>query len=628
MKAKLFVIGLFLFALTACTQRAKVPEPVEGPSLELSAIDSLMWRQPDSALVCLLPYFDTCSDGMSNISTPYDKHYTNLMLAELLYKNYLPQENRKKLQQAVAYYDSLLKVMDTQDVSIRRLSRSEASPMSAQTIAFLDARSHYINGVGYYENDSVVRACTEYLLSIETVESHFPEVETYNPASPHPSHLFRFMALTYNRLGELFSEQFMLEPSIVCYKNVFRFCEIEPTSPYGIGNALYRIGIQYDNLGEKDSANYYYTKAIEALPDTSNLFYRDMTSSQALLGYQLNHQAEPALKRLKQMIALAEDGDEQLTRYSTIGYIFFEEKQYDSAKLYLKPVFEYKSNDPIRIQVAEYLSVISDSTETSGKPNVYILFLAKHKPLVADEEAKVSQLNTQFQDYLNWKQKREIVKEKAHERKITARKTVTLLAPFLLAIVLLAFMTLRKHYTKSLSEKEAETQKRLQEKDLLLTTHEAKAKTMEQQLKRLKAAKETHKQQRTKAEQNRNAFLCEPTCRNIIASVSDLHLSARSQYGDFHQIALDEATGIALGNAVAKHFPDLVAQLATLSPKLTWKEMQTCYLYLLHLEDAQIAALLQCHNSTIHRRKAKLQKAFGTTKPFPDFIQNLAYRQD
>ena len=60
MKAKLFIIGLFLFVLVACTP-IKVPEPavaehgrsVEGPTPELSAIDSLLWHQPDSALTYL-----------------------------------------------------------------------------------------------------------------------------------------------------------------------------------------------------------------------------------------------------------------------------------------------------------------------------------------------------------------------------------------------------------------------------------------------------------------------------------------------------------------------------------------------------------------------------------------------
>ncbi len=63
-------------------------------SPELSAIDSLMWQRPDSALMCLLPYFDTCCrDGVHTVSTTHDCHYANLLLAELLYKN----DNRRAM---------------------------------------------------------------------------------------------------------------------------------------------------------------------------------------------------------------------------------------------------------------------------------------------------------------------------------------------------------------------------------------------------------------------------------------------------------------------------------------------------------------------------------------------------
>ena len=88
MKSRLFVIGLFLLALVACTQKTKVPEPavaehgrsVEGPTAELLAIDSLLWHQPDSALACLLPYFDTCIDAKFCVSTAtaYNRHYAQI----------------------------------------------------------------------------------------------------------------------------------------------------------------------------------------------------------------------------------------------------------------------------------------------------------------------------------------------------------------------------------------------------------------------------------------------------------------------------------------------------------------------------------------------------------------------
>ena len=82
------LIGIILLAaLAACTPSPKVPEPVEGPTPELSAIDSLMWQHPDSALQCLL----ACRDVSGNVSTTrFDDHYANLLLAELLYKTFIP----------------------------------------------------------------------------------------------------------------------------------------------------------------------------------------------------------------------------------------------------------------------------------------------------------------------------------------------------------------------------------------------------------------------------------------------------------------------------------------------------------------------------------------------------------
>ena len=102
MKAKAFAIGLFLLALVACRPSTKVPEPAEMPSPELLTVDSLMWQQPDTALACLVSCFDACT------TTEYNRHYANLLLSELLYKNDYAQTNRPALRQAVAYFDSLV----------------------------------------------------------------------------------------------------------------------------------------------------------------------------------------------------------------------------------------------------------------------------------------------------------------------------------------------------------------------------------------------------------------------------------------------------------------------------------------------------------------------------------------
>ena len=66
-------------------------------SSALVAVDSLLWRQPDSALALLLPWFDSCGDVSGNVSTTFDLHYAHLLLSELLYKNYYEQTNRAEL---------------------------------------------------------------------------------------------------------------------------------------------------------------------------------------------------------------------------------------------------------------------------------------------------------------------------------------------------------------------------------------------------------------------------------------------------------------------------------------------------------------------------------------------------
>ena len=104
-------------ALAACTpchndpvETRLIASPTTIASSELISIDSLMWQQPDSALTCLLPSFDTCCrDGVHTVSTAYNCHYAHLLLAELLYKNDNPQINRPELLQAVAYFDSLVR---------------------------------------------------------------------------------------------------------------------------------------------------------------------------------------------------------------------------------------------------------------------------------------------------------------------------------------------------------------------------------------------------------------------------------------------------------------------------------------------------------------------------------------
>ena len=196
-------------------------------SRTLENIDSLMWRQPDSAFAMLQEF---ASSAAADSLDEFNGHYCQVLISELLYKNYYRQSNRKDLLKAVGYFDSI-------DDGV------------------LVARAHYINGLGYAEKDSAVEACGEYLFALRTMESHYHENELLGTKAC-------FMVCTYNRLGELFSSQFMQEPAIVCGKKSLVYNNIEPDSPFNRFNLLLFIGKQYAKLSLYDSAAYYYDEAL------------------------------------------------------------------------------------------------------------------------------------------------------------------------------------------------------------------------------------------------------------------------------------------------------------------------------------------------------------------------------
>ncbi|MBO2524064.1 MAG: hypothetical protein CW336_09510, partial [Bacteroidetes bacterium] len=151
------------------------PEPVVvGPEPlpfefdgNLLAIDSLLQHDADSALMilmsldkaCLLP--TGCDDLVSRTANAC---VGALLLSEALYKTDNPQDGlvethgRASLQTAMRYFDSLAVQYPNND-----------------DITMFSARAHYMNGVGFYENDSVIEACKEYLHTLEIMEDHFEE---------------------------------------------------------------------------------------------------------------------------------------------------------------------------------------------------------------------------------------------------------------------------------------------------------------------------------------------------------------------------------------------------------------------------------------------------------------------
>ena len=466
-------IGIVLMALVAgCTPPGPLSEgeglprpagtpnpPAYGHPLKrgkaaheaLEGIDSLMWWRADSALKVMMEFAGSeAADGLD----AFDGHYCQVMVGELLFKNYYRQINRTEVLRAVGYFDSLVDIhgADTRGVSV----------------PFIDARAHYINGAGYYERDSLIEACGEYLKALEIVETHFPGIETQDVASLQVEHLPRFMDLTYCRLAELFSDQFMQEPAIVCCKKALAYKRIEPVPQLFYCRSLEFLGRQYSKLNLYDSAAYCFDEALRLLPDTNNLVYRDVVSQYALLKYETEEDGESFIQDLKCMMAQAADESERLTRYLTIGAIYMDKGLNDSALKYLTPVFMYKDDDISVKKAARCLREIYQSKGDSLKVIQYAMYLTDNEVHEGESNAQVSQLNELFQRHLQWEQEKAEAERRQAEQ-LAARRRLVRGVVTAVVVLLVVGLGLWWWMARRKKEHEAETQTLNEEKQQLQT---------------------------------------------------------------------------------------------------------------------------------------------------------------
>ena len=615
--------------LLACTPSAQVDEPVEGPSLELSAIDSLMWRQPDSALAQLQAF---CNSPEADSLDEFNGHYCQLLISELLYKNYAAQSNREELLQAVAYFDSLVREAPHPPLKggAQRAGDSKKISNLTPNLVFLAARAHYINGVGYYERDSVVEACAEYLKALEMME------EKLDKKSPKGKDAV-FMFYTYNRLLSLFSTQFMMDPAIYCCEQALACCQNEPSLSKEIPNTYYHMGKQYDKKGEKDIARYYYGMTIEGLSDINNPVYRDAMSTKALCDYQVGLGVDFPLTTIRQMLSHANSKKEKLTRYFTIGVIFTIEQSIDSALFYLEPIFENKDNISLQTQAAEYLLINYDNTENKEKAEECMRFLSDHKKSEGETKAFVSKLEAMFKNYINQKQKKEA--EEAREKAV--RKAMNIIIPVAIGVVLVIIVLAKLGNKTLLKKKQEEADRKLgeterqhrEELEAERQTHRMQQAALSGRLKRsneeLRELRDQKRQQTgngvPKQETQVVSFDEEPICRLIMERVNEGQFKSKIDHIIYKDSALNKQQLLDLRLAVDRHFGQFTLRLRKAYPKLTSIDIDYCCLYLLNLTHADVSALMQRAYNTVVRRDSKIQKILGSEKPISVILMDLAH---
>ena len=575
-------------------------------SPELSTIDSLMWENPDSALAVMMEF---AASPEADSLNKFEGHYCQVLIAELLFKNDYAQSNREEVLKAVGYFDSLVMA---NGAALRERD------------AFLAARAHYMNGVGFYERDSVVAACGEYLKALEVVETHFPGIETRHGTSLQPNHLPRFMALTYGRLGDLFSGQFMQEPAIICYKKALIFNSIEPTSPNGTAKTWSLLTKQYYKINQLDSAKYCLDESLRLLYDTNNMIYRDLISLSAVVYFDENRGGEEPVNDLKRMAVQSPTEDEKLTRYNTIANIYYLTNQYDSALVYFTQVFENKGDAAMKRSAARFLRDIYQSRGDTLMATQYAVYQVENAVSQAESNAQVSQLNELFQQHLQWEQERAEA-ERQQAARLRRNRMIVVVCVLVVVAALLAWLFYRRKMQQQRDEASQQMEAEREAHRLEKASISGRLKRSNQELRELK---DQMRQQvgngAPKQEAQAVSFNDEPICRLIMERVNEGQFKAQMDCKLYQDYALGKEQVTALREAADRHFNQFTSRLAKAYPDLTRGDLDYCCLYLLGLSDADVAALMQKAYPTVSQRARKMKGIFGSEESLPVTLRGFA----
>ena len=567
----IFWICVVIEVLLAGCQKPMLEESPHGTSqLGLASIDTLMQSQPDSALTLLL-------------DKPDDTPYYQLLLSEALYKNDYQQANRQELLEAMAYYDSV------------------GDP-------FLSARCHYMNGVGYYEMDSVVPACEEYMKALDIMEEHFKEKDLVGYKA-------KFMALTYTRLTELFSDQYLQkQTTYFAQRSVIYYKRLEQAN-LPLARLFEEMGMGYEMTGQIDSAVFYYDQALDHLPDTNCVIYRNIKIAKAFLAYYQWHNSTFILKLLHDYLEKAESEDEFIARCLSIGEVYYGEQLWDSAWYYLSKVFLESESVGSKKQAAEWMVEIC---KISGKePDPYTEYLIPFANQQENQSVLKSRLSELYCIYFQNNSK--VSQNQEKKRFIIWLITAGGLLAFI-SMVLFFYHSGQKRYLVRQMEEERHE-------------HEKNKKTITGQLKESSEALEVERKEKekllmeieTQQKQIRwdsiDLFLNENICQEILLLLKGKHVKREAKYQDHPELRLNRTQLSNLEIAVEKHFNGFVGIMTDRYPKISSNEMYQCMLCLLNLKDSQIAALLHSDYSTIKKRSVRIKAAFGTEKALQVYLR-------
>ena len=143
-------------------------------------------------------------------------------------------------------------------------------------------------------------------------------------------------------------------------------------------------------------------------------------------------------------------------------------------------------------------------------------------------------------------------------------------------------------------------------------------KDLQKKENQIRALERALNHQRTEAEIRREAFMDEDICRKINNNVRKQNITVRNSTQK--KVQFTDKDAAALREAVLKHYANFETLLLSKYPKMNNSDLQLCQLYLLGLNEQQIATL-QCKSySAIKKRASYLKVYMGLKEDLSAYI--------
>ena len=535
------------------------------------AIDSLLQHDPDSALRSLEEFYES----FGPVPSP-NFEYMSLMLSEACFK----------VRREVAYCDEVAAALTYFD------SISSIYPHD-KNMAFLSSRAHYMhaiclnNGILFTDDSLTMLACQEYYKALEIMEHNFNDELVVG-------HKASFTALIFARLANIYSDKFLIEPTIYFYKEVLKYKRKASARPSSLANTFFFLGYEFEKSERFDSALYYYNQSLACMNDTTGVLYRNVINRKALSSYHVAQDWQASVDAIKR-IALAGNEFEKHDRYLGIGYVYKLDNQYDSAIVYLNCVFEDAPSLFLKTQSADYLREIYENLGESEKAGEYARFVAQNTPPEFGTKADEWRFTNLFQKYMQHKQEyARLQEEKENQGRIIR---IVFLMLTLLSVLVVSLLLNRKRHKRIEAEKQ-----------VLSGQLKEQSEALSVMKKRVEAA----------------SFAEEPICRLIMERVNEGQFKSKVDYLVYKDYALTKEQLLTLREVVNGHFDEFTTRIKKEYPSLTKGDIDYCCLYLLGLNNADIAAMMQRAFNTVCERDRKLKAIFGSEEPLSNTLRKLA----